>query len=159
MLVGLKNLKRKVVSMIANWRLTSEDDPYNNSLNEDLSPHRRGSDEKVLCPNLDRDNNGELLGGDHRHLFTFHSMSLSIHLFQNIFISREGLEEKCFVQKHFIKYFFILLFLLCFVTPVLITFSLNVFITFAVPNTTRMSGALGGYAPTGGFSSSVNCIG
>ncbi len=45
-------------------------------------------------------------------------------------------DEKCFVQKHFIKYFFILLFLLCFVTPVLITFSLNVFITFAVPTTT-----------------------
>ena len=89
----------------------------------------------------------------------FLHFSLSFNLFQIILISREGLEEKCFVQKHFIKYFFILLFLLCFVTPVLITFSLNVFITFAVPNTTRMSGALGGYAPTGGFSSSVNCIG
>ena len=87
----------------------------------------------------------------------FLHFSLSINLFQIILIS--SLEEKCFVQKHFIKYFFILLFLLCFVTPVLITFSLNVFITFAVPNTTRMSGALGGYAPTGGFSSSVNCIG
>ena len=48
------------------------------------------------------------------------------------------MEEKCFVQKHFIKYFFILLFLLCFVTPVLITFSLNVFITFAVTSTTKI---------------------
>ena len=50
----------------------------------------------------------------------------------SLFMNDHSLEEKCFVQKHFIKYFFILLFLLCFVTPVLITFSLNVFITFAV---------------------------
>jgi hypothetical protein len=43
--------------------------------------------------------------------------------------------QLCQVNKQFIKYFFILLFLLCFVTPVLITVSLNVFITFAVRNT------------------------
>jgi len=35
----------------------------------------------------------------------------------------------------FVSYYFILLFLLCFATPVLITTSLNVFITSAVKNT------------------------
>jgi hypothetical protein len=34
-----------------------------------------------------------------------------------------------------VSYYFILLFLLCFATPVLITTSLNVFITSAVKNT------------------------
>ena len=43
--------------------------------------------------------------------------------------------KMCRVRKSFIKYYFILLFLLCFVTPALITVSLNVFITFAVRNT------------------------
>ena len=64
-------------------------------------------------------------------VFAFPDNQRSGHLL-SLFMNDHSLEEKCFVQKHFIKYFFILLFLLCFVTPVLITFSLNVFITFAV---------------------------
>ena len=40
------------------------------------------------------------------------------------------------VSKEFLEYYFILLFLLCFATPVLITTSLNVFIHSAVHNTT-----------------------
>ena len=39
-------------------------------------------------------------------------------------------------QTAFVEYYFILLFLLCFATPVLITTSLNVFIHSAVQNTT-----------------------
>ena len=39
-------------------------------------------------------------------------------------------------QTTFVEYYFILLFLLCFATPVLITTSLNVFIHSAVQNTT-----------------------
>ena len=39
-------------------------------------------------------------------------------------------------SKQFLEYYFILLFLLCFATPVLITTSLNVFIHSAVHNTT-----------------------
>ena len=43
--------------------------------------------------------------------------------------------DNCEVPETFIKYYFLLLFLLCFVTPVLITISLNFFISFAVKNT------------------------
>ena len=43
--------------------------------------------------------------------------------------------ENCEVPETFIKYYFLLIFLLCFVTPVLITISLNFFISFAVKNT------------------------
>ena len=39
-------------------------------------------------------------------------------------------------SRPFLEYYFILLFLLCFATPVLITTSLNVFIQSAVRNTT-----------------------
>ena len=43
--------------------------------------------------------------------------------------------NNCVVRESFIKYYFLLLFLLCFITPVLITISLNFFISFAVKNT------------------------
>ena len=43
--------------------------------------------------------------------------------------------NSCVVPETFIKYYFLLLFLLCFVTPVLITISLNFFISFTVKNT------------------------
>ena len=46
------------------------------------------------------------------------------------------LDAKCKVSKKFVQYYFILFFLLCFVTPVLITTSLNVFIHSVVHNTT-----------------------
>ena len=41
--------------------------------------------------------------------------------------------QKCVVEEKFIKYYFLLLFLICFLTPVLITISLNFFISLAVP--------------------------
>ena len=41
----------------------------------------------------------------------------------------------CVVDEKFIKYYFLLLFLICFLTPVLITISLNFFISLAVRNT------------------------
>ena len=40
--------------------------------------------------------------------------------------------QKCVVEEKFIKYYFLLLFLICFLTPVLITISLNFFISLAV---------------------------
>lgn len=45
----------------------------------------------------------------------------------------------CEVPQLFIYYYFLLLFLICFVTPVLITISLNFFIWFAVQNTQHES--------------------
>ena len=48
-----------------------------------------------------------------------------------------AVEGECMLSsKPFYTYYFILLFLLCFATPVLITTSLNVFIQSAVKNTT-----------------------
>ena len=56
---------------------------------------------------------------------------------QDQIISNEETEKtkKCVVEEKFFKYYFLLLFLICFLTPVLITISLNFFISLAVRNT------------------------
>jgi hypothetical protein len=58
-------------------------------------------------------------------------------LFEGELDPAKGPAVKCQVSsKPFIMYYLILLFLLCFATPVLITTSLNVFISSAVKHTT-----------------------
>ena len=48
--------------------------------------------------------------------------------------TREDKTQSCVVDENFIKYYFLLLFLICFLTPVFITISLNLFISLAVRN-------------------------
>ena len=43
-----------------------------------------------------------------------------------------NMNTSCVVEEKFIRYYFLLLFLICFLTPVLITISLNFFISLAV---------------------------
>ena len=54
---------------------------------------------------------------------------------QHAFDQSNHINQKCVVEEKFIRYYFLLLFLICFLTPVLITISLNFFISLAVRNT------------------------